>query len=278
MSERKEREKWRAEQIGTYTVHKREMTIAEYCSAVVSPFYRRDEERQWYGDSPEALVSKLETGVKEWTESAEEIFEAILDKFMPDTDGAQGISTGVTGFSPNVPAYLAGRPDSMFCYEEEEGLGPMRIYISLICSSGISKEEMLWRGLAIAAYAYSMQTIRPVELYGVVSCDSNNRRAHHNCVTIPLGTTPINLSQLAVVLGHVGVGRRGLALGPKGAEEIFGGWQRVGAGKMLRLGPDDVYFQGLRLWDKPKSAEGARDFILQHVDAAGIRKQKQECN
>ena len=257
--------KW--EDVGCWKVYKEEMTLGQYCTKAMDPHYKRTSETKWMAGTAEELVTDIKNGKPDWTSKAEKLFEGVLESFMPETMGELCSTTGVAGFMPNVPAYIAGRPDSMFCHEEDEGLGPIRIYISLICSAGIKRDEMLWRGLAIAAYAYAMQMIRPVELYGVISCNSNNGQNRHHCLTIPLGTSPINLSQLAVVLGHVGIGRRGLQMGPKGKKETFGGWQRCPAKEMLGLREEDIFFPGLQLSQDHAVGdyEAAKRFVLSHL-------------
>lgn len=231
--------------------------LAELVSAYERPYGSSSENREWFGgDSREELASKMAHGEPDVAAKAESMFSEVLDALMPQTDDGyrnQRCSSPVGSF-PNVGAFLAGRPDSMFGTEAQDELGPVSLYIDLGCQAHVERESMLARGLAISALAYALQTIRPVELYLVhLSADDYGEHLATKC---RLGVSPFDLTQVATAVSHIGIGRR-LLTDPEqsGVKTLYGNFASMSATEVFGLGPGDVYFPVCRSYEE----EGWRD-------------------
>jgi hypothetical protein len=104
-------------------------------------------------------------------------------------------ATDVAGFFPNVPAYLAGEPESMWRMDTEEtDTTPLRIWVGVASTYNVTPEQMLNRGIALAAFAIALSERRPVFItpYQQVVC-KNGESAY---VSWDLQTSPMVYSQL----------------------------------------------------------------------------------
>jgi hypothetical protein len=216
------------------------------CDAFVNPYYLRKGREDWFGGSASALVDDLKNGRPDWTKEAERIFDDTLRYLLPETSSTDEWDTDVSGFTPCVPNYVAGQPDSMWNCDEGEGLGPVRVFVDCGCAAGVKQPTMQARGLKIAAFAYTLQTLRPVELY--LTHEHAKNSTTHSTHVLRIGVSPIDLSTVAVLFGHIGIGRRLLAFTPLGSSDtVWGRWSNIPARQLFNLRPDDVYFPGLRL-------------------------------
>lgn len=209
---------------------------------------RLDGERfSWFGGTPEELRDTLNTGEPEIAEKAESLFDEFLQAVMPETQGGHRVRRRrVAGSTPNVPAAIAGRPDSMYRFERQGDCGPVRLFISMTCAAGVKREEMLERGIALSALIYALQTIRPVELYLVSQARLSWARSEIATV-VRIGTAPFDLQRVATAVSHLGWGRYRLFDDRVRDGAVHACWGRIPPADLLDLGPDDVYVPGYRL-------------------------------
>lgn len=72
-------------------------------------------------------------------------------------------ASDVAGFFPNVPAYLAGEPESMWRMDTEEtDTTPIRIWVGVNSHHAVTRDALLKRGVALAAFAMALSERRTV--------------------------------------------------------------------------------------------------------------------
>lgn len=199
---------------------------------------------EWYGGKkPKELCSYLDAGDADLAATAEATFDDVLAELLPNIEGGFPIRTAApVGAFPNVGAFLAGRPDSMFGYEPAPTMGPVKLVIELTCSAGTTHAEMLARGVAFVGLAYALQTIRPVEVYAGISHATHRVPQRVITTAIRVSSTPLDLSRLAAITTATGAGRYLIKDPETGVEQ--GAWPQPKPTELFDLGPDDLYLPG----------------------------------
>lgn len=179
--------------------------------------------------------------------------------------GLPTFTSTVCGFMPNVPAVIAGTPNSMFTRDMSEIEGynaPLRIFIETSTSGGITDEDYKQLGISILAFALYMQTIRPIELT-LVTAGSKYSYSHGNIstvITVKIPTNPLDLSTAAFMLTDISWDRR-LAFtafnAMTGINDGVVGWPfdsipgnrvyEAAMKKAIGAEPNDLYFTGTHL-------------------------------
>lgn len=125
-------------------------------------------DRSWAGGaSGESCVQRLEFGDTQYLKRAEQLMEQMRAQGLY-TNNARIWDTEIVGSFPCVPSYLAGLPETMFAQVETESPAtttPIRLYVDIVTSSGVSSKEIIDRGIAILGLVLALQLVRPVELY-----------------------------------------------------------------------------------------------------------------
>lgn len=223
----------------------------------------------WLGRPSGTIADAMRNGEPERARQAEKLFDRAIEAVLPETAGGRSRPTpDVAGYSPRVGAYLAGQPRCMRRRKRSESLGPVRIYVDLACSSGVSAGSQLARGIAVAALAYAVQLSRPVELWGVVGARPIpfDEDVIH---TFPLGTRPLDLSRVALAVSEIGIPRRvmffeGPARGWGGKSGVL--FPRKPVRETLGLGPDDIYVQPLHLSEESQWADDPIGKLLKGLE------------
>lgn len=219
----------------------------------------------WHGPELSKTLADMRHGSPELAQQAEAGFVEALDSCMADTEGEETRESGPVGSYPNVPAFVQGRPDSMWGRGEDEGLGPVRMFVGIGCQADITHEQMLARGVAIAALAYAMQSVRPVELWICYATKGTHgsRPSHHLVFQTQLAIAPLDLSLVSVGVCATGIGRRVLRFGKTMSE--YGEFASISATAAFNLGPDDLFFPNVVPGDAPKIDKSPLGFILEQV-------------
>lgn len=111
----------------------------------------------------------------------------------------------IAGAYPSVPAYLSGMPESMFTltpsWREDS---PIRVWLGVTSSASITSEQLLRRGVALAAFAMALSETRTVTLtpYILSSSVGHGRDAY---ISWDLQTSPLVLSEVCASLADVAV-------------------------------------------------------------------------
>jgi hypothetical protein len=195
--------------------------------------------------------------------------QAILDKVMVEglvTQHLPILQASLVGFVPNVPAALAGHPESMFnrgFMESPTVNSPLTIYVETTVSAGVSQSELINRGVCILAFVLAMEQVRPVDLY-IALPHSHSRKPGVYCPVIKIASRPMDLGRAVWMLTDPCFARRCFHTA---INELSGAGQRCGEGpwawgsspldanyeknvrELLEMHPDDLFFKGGYLYD-----------------------------
>jgi hypothetical protein len=164
--------------------------IGEYRDGGKSDFYGRDwkavQKLQAHGD-PEA--------VKRVTKILDQIDVSFRDRekdaWVP----------GVAGAYPVVPEFLSGEPECMRHRQPvTDDRSPLRIYLGICVSAGVSIETAQKRGAAVAALALRLNEERPVELWAVADMKCNGKTI---LVSFRIPTLSASANEIAFALGAI---------------------------------------------------------------------------
>lgn len=170
----------------------------------------------WAGDNWYDAIDKLRYGDDARAILAEKIFDQIIASDQI-TIGRSEIISSIVGPIPNVPALLAGQPETMLVRASTDNFSasaPVRIFIDVGVSGGVGVPELIKRGVAVLAFAMVMKQIRPIELYAI-NCylphgsglrADGAKTAAINVVRIE--TSPLDLARAAWMLTDPGFCRR----------------------------------------------------------------------
>lgn len=124
---------------------------------------------------------------------------------------SQAMVNDVQGHSVDIPAYIAGEPECMLEWEDEEwNYGAVKIVINAVTSAGISASRIFAKGAAVCALVDALEmTGKRCE---VVLCMSVNSRYdggyfEYRCVVKHL-EDPLQIDQLAFAIAHPASFRR----------------------------------------------------------------------
>lgn len=119
-----------------------------------------------------------------------------IDASFRDRD-VQTWQPSIMGAYPIVPDYLMGRIDAMRMKQQEESaVAPIKVYIECAVSAGVTHDQLIRRGTAIAALLMRMNEERPVELYMFAAWNLYTCKNHKCMWTMRLDSTPISVSQV----------------------------------------------------------------------------------
>ena len=108
----------------------------------------------------------------------------------------------------SVPDVIVGRPTCMrkktFVADES---APIAIYVSTVCSRGISAETLAKRGTTILALVMALSRIRPTSLHIMSYVDGPNDRSGETVVTAQINTSPLDLASACYGLTSAGFTR-----------------------------------------------------------------------
>jgi hypothetical protein len=155
--------------------------------------------------------------------------EALVDRLT--VDAQRDMRTWLpsrAGAYPVVGEYLAGRPECMRRMTPDlSDRAPIRLYVELTSSAGVSASDMVKRGTAILALTLLLNMQRSVELHVLVGLDASADGNKASFCVVPLGTSPIDISLACNALTSVGftrsMGYGMLTMSPE--SRAMGGWE-----------------------------------------------------
>jgi len=139
----------------------------------------------------------------------------LADKFLESFEQAVEVPSltwehDVAGAFPDVPTFLAGQPDCMWnLLPDMSDKAPLRIWVGVTSSGGISEAQLVKRGAVLAAFAIMMSKKRQVLITPYVNLGSYRRDG--SIISWDITTSPINLSTIMAslsepdVVRHVGI-------------------------------------------------------------------------
>lgn len=162
------------------------------------------------GYSSSASVSQINSGKKLLTTgdvSTVAQAQTMIDRFNEEIPSLRRVWTpAVAGFFPNVPAFLAGEPESMWRMDDDSSdRAPIRVWVGVMSSGGISDEELIRRGAALAAFGMALSERRPVLItpyYAMGDASGGRNGTKGTLVSWDLQSSPIVLSEVMACIAH----------------------------------------------------------------------------
>lgn len=236
------------------------------------PARMKDTSRDsWTNESPADAVRYAATGRDHLVADAQALIERIegagIELDWPRWENS------MTGALPNVPAYLAGLPETMRAkVQSRNDRAPLRIYADLTTSAGISHEQLTKRGVAMLALAMLVSAQRPVELFAVVGLSDGYDKAtsqsfRATLATVRIPAAPLELASACYALTSAAYARE---IGYKSlkAAGAGGGWAwnlhpfDSGKTKFIEQMREALDLQAADLYLEPPHYEARRDAIL----------------
>lgn len=173
-----------------------------------------NDNEDWGGPIWPKALEKLERGDATRTGMVNSLYDEITVDLTP-TSGRNIIGPAIVGFVPNVPAYLAGQPETMLArqvIEDMSHLAPLRIFVETSVSCNLTATQLINRGVATLAFTMLMNTVRPIELYLLSSWSTDegygDGYAGVACHVVRVETKPLDISRAAWMLTDPGYARR----------------------------------------------------------------------
>lgn len=112
----------------------------------------------------------------------------------------------ISGAFPDVPAYCAGQPDSMWYREQTTSdQTPLRVWVNISSSWDVTEDQLRSRGVALAAFAIALSEKRPV--YITPWIQRGELTTYGSVISWDLHTSPLVLSELLPCLSDVDITR-----------------------------------------------------------------------
>lgn len=131
--------------------------------------------------------------------------QALLDKIdasFRDRDTLTWMPS-VCGAYPIVAEALMGLPESMRTrMPVESDIAPINIYLEMGVSCGVRKEELVKRGIALAALIMRMSEMRPVQLKLFGAWELHTHNNNWIFFDIPMSSTPVSVAHVLSTIAH----------------------------------------------------------------------------
>lgn len=168
------------------------------------------ETSDWGGANYDGALRGLLYGSLDRTVLAQELFDRVVSANI-DTLGRDIVVNSVVGEIPNVPAVLAGMPESMLTRQRTQELSsyaPIRVIVDMFASWQITQQEFIRRGIAAIAFTMVMNTVRPIDLYVAVTGGSYHLRGSSVAHMIRVDSRPLDLPRAVWMLSDPSFFRR----------------------------------------------------------------------
>ena len=138
--------------------------------------------------------------------------QKMIDRFNEEILSLRRVwQPAVAGFFPNVPAFLAGEPESMWrIADDSSGNAPIRVWVGVMSRGGIADSELVQRGAALAAFAMALSERRPVLItpyYAMGNASGGRGGNAGTLISWDLQSSPIVLSEVMGCVAHPNVVR-----------------------------------------------------------------------
>lgn len=121
----------------------------------------------WGGVNYKGALKNLIYGDAERARLAIKLFDEVVTA-QTETLGRNILIPATVGQIPNVPAVIAGLPETMLSRQnslQTASNAPIRVVVDLFASWPITQQQFIRRGVAAIAFVMVMNTIRPIDLY-----------------------------------------------------------------------------------------------------------------
>lgn len=191
------------------------------CEALPEHKRTRDFRPDWTGTlSWQATIDAARNGSDAMAKTAETLIDRMNDQgFL--SFGPSILTASEVGFTPCVPAFLAGNPQAMLSRGmAQTSTAPIRVYVGVGGGGDITAGQLVKRGAALTAFVLGLATMRPVELYGLgMVAGYSGGNAYPVLMPWRLETRPADLATICWALSSAAVHR---AFGFAMADHIAG--------------------------------------------------------
>lgn len=238
---------------------------ATYLRAIPARFHH-DGQYAFSGETLEHGCNTLEQGDTSHLVAAQAIIDK-LDLAHLFSNNIPVLEPTVAGFIPNVPAAIAGHPESMFrrgFIESPSIMAPLTVYVETAVSAGVTQQQLINRGVAILAFVLAMELVRPVDLYAVSLWSHDHNNGIHGSV-VKIASRPMDLGRAVWMLTAPTYARRlafsavNFGAGADASRQCSKPWIFNSAPthkdylpkvrELLQLQPEDVFMKGGYLFD-----------------------------
>lgn len=174
-------------------------------TAIIGMFNNPYKVDSWCGVPYPQAIEKLRYGDDARAVLAQKLFDQIVTSDQI-TIGRSEMLPSIIGYVPNVPAVLAGQPETMLTRVRTDSYAnnaPIRIFFDIGVSEGVELTKLIKRGVAALALTMVTKQYRPIELY-TVSCSMpmlTNMYKHYTTVhVVKIETNPLDLQRAAWML------------------------------------------------------------------------------
>lgn len=250
-------------------------SLAQFRDEFYSAGCQPRENSGWTNETRAESTARFLSGDASAVPEAEKLIQRLSMAVNIETDG-ETWSRDVAGFFPCVPSFLAGVPENMMMRRADENTAaPVRVFVDVTSSAGISAAKVQARGAALLAFVLMLSRVRPVELNSVCGLGGGNEMT---CI-IRHNSHPMMIAECAWCLSSAAF-PRGIIYEYCGENGTSGAWpkyQRADnykAGEHTRrafgLAPDspDVLIPPIHLGDKLLTNPAA--WIVSALRAQGI--------
>lgn len=239
---------------------------AAYLRAIPSRFHHNGN-YSFSGETLEQGCTTLEQGDTSRLAEAQAILDK-LDLAHLFSNNIPVLEPCVAGFIPNVPAAIAGHPQSMFqrgFIESPSILAPLTVYVETAVSAGVTQQQLIARGVATLAFVLAMELVRPVDLYAVSLWSHDHNNGIHGSI-VKIASRPMDLGRAVWMLTAPTYARRlafsavNFGAGADASRLCSKPWifdsdpthknYLPKIRELLALQPEDVFMKGGYLFDK----------------------------
>lgn len=193
--------------------------------------------------------------IREGNETHVQDAKDLLNEFQENIEvPAFQWETHMVGAFPNVPAFLAGAPETMWHRQEiQSDRSPLRVFVGLTSSAGVPEEALVKRGCVLSAFAMAIAPKRPVLITPYVNLGDGY--ANGSILGWDVSTSPMVLSEIMACLADPMITRHaGIAANYLHEPQCTGSWHPhySDAAKMrehLGAKPADLYLPSIHLSD-----------------------------
>lgn len=167
---------------------------------------RSYQRASWLGAERSQIVEWMRSGRTERVADAEKLIESL--EAHVETARSQWVASRF-GAYPSVPDFLRGFPEDMRRrVSSSDDRAPIRVFVDVAASAGVSVGDFERRGVACLALAMMLSAERPVELYAFCCGTQHAGESATTVVRIPTG--PLDVATACAALATPGTCRMGL--------------------------------------------------------------------
>ena len=253
-------------------------TFTELWDTVFSrdPRYE-DRFGRWYGpETMESLTRKMSYGALDNLDEANRLLDQV-DTEVDVSAFAPEWSASCVGSTPSVGAHMAGSPNSMFRYVEQQTRRPTRVFVSPSGSCMLKADDLRVLGIAAVATAMAISRVQPVEVvlfthFAVGQARKSQTGSYPELILkLKLGTTPIDLSRLMFALTNTNVMRTACYGVCNHAFNVWGDslpFPKLDVRKQLEVRDGDIVVSGMAYKEVHTVRKDPVAWVREQVDKA----------